>query len=124
MSDTRTATDLVSRYLAAWNEPHPTARRAAIASVFHADARYVDPMADVTGTDALDAAIAGVQGQFPGFEFTALQAADAHHDVIRFWWGLGPAGAEPIVTGFDVAVIEDGRIRTVLGFLDKVPAAA
>jgi hypothetical protein len=40
----------------------------------------------------------------------------------RFQWGLGVAGAEPVIVGFDVAVIdEDGRITTVLGFLDKVP---
>jgi hypothetical protein len=29
--------------------------------------------------------------------------------VARFTWGLGPADAEPIVVGFDVAVLdEDG----------------
>ena len=42
----------------------------------------------------------------------------------RFTWGLGPADAEPLVVGFDVVVLDDeGRIDTVLGFLDKVPAA-
>ncbi|MGH8862139.1 MAG: nuclear transport factor 2 family protein, partial [Jatrophihabitantaceae bacterium] len=41
----------------------------------------------------------------------------------RFAWGLGPAGAEPIVEGFDVVVLDgDDRIATVLGFLDKVPS--
>jgi hypothetical protein len=48
---------------------------------------------------------------------------DAHHQQARFTWGLGPDGAEPLVVGFDVAVTDgDGRLRTVLGFLDKVPA--
>jgi hypothetical protein len=44
--------------------------------------------------------------------------------VARFRWGLAPEGAgEPVVIGFDVAVVaEDGRLRSVLGFLDKVPA--
>ena len=38
-------------------------------------------------------------------------------------WELGPAGAEAIVVGFDVAVLaEDGRMEAVHGFLDKVPA--
>jgi hypothetical protein len=41
----------------------------------------------------------------------------------RFGWGLGPAGVEPIVVGFDVVVTaDDGRIATVLGFLDRVPS--
>jgi hypothetical protein len=47
---------------------------------------------------------------------------DSHHRQARFSWGLGPEGAEPIVVGFDVAVAgDDGRLTTVLGFLDKVP---
>jgi len=55
--------------------------------------------------------------------FTLLGPVDAHHRQARFTWGLGPAGAEPLVIGFDVAAAaEDGRLQTVLGFLDKVPA--
>lgn len=50
---------------------------------------------------------------------------DAHHAQVRFRWGLGPVGVDPIVEGFDVATInEAGRITRVLGFLDKVPAPA
>lgn len=48
-----------------------------------------------------------------------------HHNQARFGWELGPAGAPAPIVGFDVAVIDDaGRIQTVLGFLDKVPAPA
>jgi hypothetical protein len=47
---------------------------------------------------------------------------DSHHRQARFTWGLGPAEVEPLVIGFDVAVAgEDGRLTSVLGFLDKVP---
>jgi len=49
--------------------------------------------------------------------------ADGHHDVARFRWHLGRPGEEPLVEGFDVVELApDGRIRTVRGFLDKVPA--
>jgi hypothetical protein len=116
-------TDLVQAYLAAWNETDPAARKAAIDAAFTADARYVDPLADVSGSDELDALIAGVQQQFPRMEFRQLGDVDVHHDVCRFQWGLGPAGAEPLVVGFDVAAVAaDGRITTVHGFLDRVPA--
>jgi hypothetical protein len=67
--------------------------------------------------------IAAVQAQFPGFVFTLVGPVDTHHRQARFTWGLGPAGAEPAIVGFDVAVAgEDGRLTSVLGFLDKVPA--
>jgi hypothetical protein len=112
----------VAAYLDAWNATEPAARRAAIERVFAPDARYVDPLADVTGAAALDALVAGVQEQFPGMRFTLVGEVDAHHDVCRFRWGLGPEGAEPLVIGFDVAVLTaDGRIGAVHGFLDRVP---
>jgi hypothetical protein len=123
MPTTTPRTDLVQAYLTAWNETDPAARRAAIEAAFTPDARYVDPLADVSGTEGLDALIAGAQQQFPGMEFRQLGDVDAHHDVCRFQWGLGPAGAEPLVIGFDVAAVAaDGRITTVHGFLDRVPS--
>jgi len=125
MTTTTPTATVVQRYLAAWNASDPAERRAAIEAAFAPDARYVDPLADVTGAVAIDALIAGVQQQFPGMRFGPVGEVDAHHDVCRFRWGLGPAGAEPLVIGFDVATVDaDGRIAGVHGFLDKVPAGA
>jgi hypothetical protein len=117
--------DLAGRYLAAWNETDPAARGAALAALFADDVRYTDPLVTAEGRDALDATIGAVQGQFPGFAFRLAGPVDAHHDQLRFTWELGPAGQEAPVAGFDVAVLDgDGRIRTVLGFLDRVPPGA
>jgi hypothetical protein len=115
--------DLIERYLACWNETEPAARRKLIDDLWAEDASYIDPMAQAHGRDAIDATIAAVQGQFPGLVFTPVGSVDAHHRQARFTWGLGPEGVEPIVVGFDVAVADgDGRLTTVLGFLDKVPS--
>ncbi|MGY1624455.1 nuclear transport factor 2 family protein [Geodermatophilus sp. SYSU D00965] len=117
--------DLAARYLAAWNQTDPAARRAAVAELFTEDARYTDPLADVAGRDAIEATIAAVQTQFPGFVFRLAGPVDAHHEQVRFTWHLGPEGEEAPIAGFDVAVTDgDGRIRAVLGFLDRVPTAA
>ena len=116
-------TDLAERYLACWNETDPQARRALINDNWTADAVYSDPLADVAGRAAIDATIAAVQAQFPGFVFTQLGDMDAHHQQARFAWGLGMPGDEPLVEGFDVVVIDDeGRIDRVYGFLDRVPS--
>jgi hypothetical protein len=115
-------TDMIARYLDCWNEADPAARRKLIDDAWTADASYIDPMAEAHGRDAVDATIAAVQGQFPGLVFTLAGPVDAHHRQARFTWGLGPAGAEPLIVGFDVLVTdEDSKIVTVLGFLDKVP---
>ncbi len=120
------ASELVDRYLAAWNTADPADRAAAVAAVFTPDATYTDPLAAVGGHDGIAAVIAGARDMFPGHEFRPHGAADAHHDLVRFGWELVPAGGgEPTVVGFDVAVVaDDGRMRAVHGFLDKVPAGA
>jgi SnoaL-like domain len=117
-------TKLAEQYIAAWNETDPAARRALIDEVWAADGRYIDPMAEVTGRDQIDAVIAAAQAQFAGMTFRLAGAVDAHHDQARFTWELGPDSTDALVVGFDVAQRDaDGRLSLVLGFLDKVPSA-
>jgi hypothetical protein len=117
--------DIVERYIAAWNETDPQLRRGLIDSLWAADGSYTDPLVDVHGRDEIDATIAAVQQQFPGLVFRLGGPVDTNHDQARFTWHLGPDGGEAIVIGFDVVVLDGGdQIRSVHGFLDKVPAAA
>ena len=114
--------NIAERYLATWNEADPQARRRAIDELWAEDGRYVDPLAVAEGRDAIDATIGAVRAQFPGFVFQLAGPVDAHHDQARFTWELTQPGTEPLVVGFDVAVLDGkGRLQTVLGFLDKVP---
>ncbi|MFE9428268.1 nuclear transport factor 2 family protein [Kitasatospora sp. NPDC006697] len=124
MTTTQAPAQLAELYLATWNETDPAARRALIDTSWTADLRYTDPLVEVAGPEALDATIAAVQQQFPGWVFSLGETGvDAHHRQARFTWNLGPAGGEALVVGFDVVTTdEEGRIATVLGFLDKVPA--
>ena len=113
---------VVEKYLAAWSEPDPATRRAALGDCCAADVHYVDPLADLTGVDALNEAAGAAQGQFPGFVFSLAGAIDAHHTVARFSWQWGPPGEPAPVAGFDVLMLApDGRIQTVVGFLDRMP---
>ena len=120
------APELVERYLDAWNETDPETRHSAVASVWTEDAKYVDPLTSVSGQDEISALIGAVQQQAPDHVFRLLDdRIDAHHNVMRLSWELVPAsGGESLAIGFDVAVTEqDGRIASVLGFLDKAPGA-
>ncbi|WP_282796265.1 nuclear transport factor 2 family protein [Streptomyces sp. CC224B] len=119
-------TELAGRYIAIWNEPDEAKRAAAIAELYTAEATYTDPLADVRGHDGIAAVITGARDQFKGFEFKILGDVDANHHIARFRWELVPeSGGENIVIGFDVVVSDGaGKIQTVCGFLDKVPAGA
>jgi hypothetical protein len=117
-----TMRDLIEGYLACWNETDSDTRRELIAKTWGDDASYVDPLVCAHGHDAIDAAIAATQDQFPGHVFTLAGPVDTHHDVARFSWGLGRVDDDPLVLGSDVASVGiDGRLARVVGFLDKVP---
>ena len=117
--------DAVARYFEAWNAADPAATAVARAA-WTEDGGYTDPLADVRGHEGIAAVIAAAREQFPGFEFRLTGVVDGHHDIARFSWELVSAadGSAP-VAGSDVITLDgQGRIRAVLGFLDRVPAGA
>ncbi|MEU9479348.1 nuclear transport factor 2 family protein [Streptomyces sp. NPDC048191] len=115
-----------ARYFEAWNATAPEALRKAVAAAWTADGGYTDPLADVRGHEGIAAVIAAVHEQFPGFVFRPLGVVDGHHDTARFAWELvSEADGSAPVAGSDVVTLDDeGRIRQVLGFLDRVPEGA
>ncbi|WP_019069147.1 nuclear transport factor 2 family protein [Streptomyces hokutonensis] len=115
----------VARYFEAWNAGEPEALTKAVAAAWSVEGTYTDPLATVTGHTEIAGLIAGAHAQFPGFAFRPLGTVDGHHDTARFSWELvSEADGSAPVAGFDVITLDaDGRIRSVLGFLDRVPGA-
>ncbi|WP_409062735.1 nuclear transport factor 2 family protein [Streptomyces sp. SYP-A7185] len=123
--DTAAYETAVARYFEAWNTQGAEDLAKAVAAAWSEGGSYTDPLSDVSGHEALAAVIAGTHEQFPGFEFRRIGAVDGHHHVARFGWELvSLADGSAPVAGFDVVTLdEDGRIATVAGFLDRVPAS-
>jgi len=119
-----TATDLVDRYIAIWNETDAGRRRALIDATWTADASYVDPMMRGDGRAAIDAMIAAVQERFPGHQFRRVGPVDEHNGRVRFRWELGPEGAPALVAGTDFGEIDRGLLSGITGFIDHAPAMA
>lgn len=112
---------LVDTYIAAWNATAAEERAALVARTWTPQASYVDPVMAGDGHAGIDAMIAGCQARFPGFRFSRRGKLDVHGDNIRFSWDLAPEGGDPVAGGTDFAVIEDGRMKVVTGFLDFAP---
>lgn len=112
---------LVDRYIDAWNEIDPQARLALVAQAYTEDATYLDPLLEGTGHAGIAAMIAAAQPQFDGARFRRTSDVDAHHDVVRFSWALGPEDA-PALAGQDFGVVAaDGRFQSITGFFDFMP---
>ncbi|MFE2514223.1 nuclear transport factor 2 family protein [Streptomyces mirabilis] len=114
----------VARYFEAWNATDRDALAKAVAAAWSTDGSYTDPLAEVRGHDGIAAVIAAAHEQFPGFSFRPAGPVDGHHDIARFGWELvNEADGTAPVAGFDVITLDgDDRIRSVHGFLDRVPA--
>ncbi|MFE2605109.1 nuclear transport factor 2 family protein [Streptomyces mirabilis] len=113
----------VARYFEAWNATDRDALAKAVAAAWSTDGSYTDPLAEVRGHEGIAAVIAAAHEQFPGFSFRPAGPVDGHHDIARFGWELVNAadGTAP-VAGFDVITLDgEDRIRSVHGFLDRVP---
>ena len=115
---------VASRYIELWNEKTASRRREMLASDWTADAKYTDPLMSGDGHEGVDALIAGVQQRFPDFKFSLIGKVDGFGDHVRFSWGLGPDGIDSPIKGTDFAVLKEGRIRSITGFLDQVPQGA
>ena len=110
---------IVRTYIEMWNESDPHRRTELVSETLTADASYLDPLMSGTGVQEISDMIGAAQQQFPGHRFELVSGPDVHHDRMRFTWSLGPAAGEPVAVGVDFATIaDDGRMRTVTGFLE------
>ncbi|MET9827741.1 nuclear transport factor 2 family protein [Streptomyces sp. NPDC006385] len=114
----------VARYFEAWNAREPQERARAVATAWAPEGGYTDPLAEVRGHEGIVAVVAAAQAKFPGFAFRLTGSVDGHHDTARFSWELVSEADEAApVAGSDVITLDaEGRITSVLGFLDRVPA--
>jgi len=116
--------EVIVRYLKAWSERDAKRRRDLVAQTLTEDGTYMDRAREGRGHDGIDAMIAKVQAQFPGYSLNLASGIEAHHDYVRFSWvGGGTAEAPLYFKGTDFAVIaDDGRLKSVIGFVDAAPA--
>lgn len=123
---TATPDAVVEAYVATWNESDPARRRADIAAAWTEKGNYRDPVMASDGQAGIDAMLAGVQAKFPGFVLKRTSKVDAHGgpagSYLRFTWSLGPVEGPSVVEGVDFCTLApDGRLASVVGFIDKMP---
>ncbi|WP_443216732.1 nuclear transport factor 2 family protein [Rhizobium sp. Root1203] len=117
------AATIAARYIEVWNETDTSRRQALLTEHWAADALYVDPLMKGHERAEISRLIGAAQERFPGFRFALEGDADGYGDRVRFSWRFGPDSEPDMIMGTDFALIENGQLKQVTGFLDKVPAA-
>jgi hypothetical protein len=113
---------LVTRYMAAWNEPDAAKRQALLVQCWADEGVYVDPNTELAGRDALSQYITKVQTSRPGARLEFMSGSDIHHHVVRFEWRLVRADGTRGDTSVDFGEIgPDGRLIKMVGFFGAAP---
>src|SRR5688572_6789295 len=82
------ATQIVTQYVAAWNETDPAARDVLLDRCWADGGVYVDPNVELAGREALSQHIAKVQAARPDARLEFMSGIELHHNVVRFLWRL------------------------------------
>ena len=103
-----------------WSERDADRRLKVIENIYAADASlyHVDDVTD--GLEAINQSVSSTLSGMPeDFVFTKLKPVVINNNIGRLIWGVGPKGAPPVATGMDVAVFENGKIKSLYVFLDN-----
>ena len=90
-------------------------RRAAIDELWTENAALYAPPGVIVGRDAIDKFAGDLRATHPHFVYTPTGEPQAG----RLAWTSGPRGEAPEYTGWDVIIVEDGRIAALYVFLDQ-----
>jgi alpha/beta hydrolase fold len=108
-------TETISRLMEAnllgvFNERNAGRRAAMINTIYSPDVRWTDDEGSTVGREALDAKATALQSQMQGLVFTKAGPVYETLGLGYMAFELGPPGGEPVVCGFDVAVVHNGLI--------------
>ena len=113
-----TVTELMQAHLTqVFDERDDASRRDAIARIYAPDVTFSDPDEVVTGHEALNAKAQGLLGDAPAFSFRLLGPILTNRDLGYLAWGFGPEGGDPVVRGIDIALVQDGLIKSLYTLL-------
>jgi hypothetical protein len=114
--------EIVTAYMAAWNEADVERRTALLEQCWADGGVYVDPGVELAGRDALAQHISKMQAARPGARLEFLSGVDVHHRVVRFLWRLVRADKTCGDISIDFGEIgPDGRLIKIVGFFGAPP---
>jgi hypothetical protein len=102
-----------------FGERDPGRRRRAISELYADDCAMYAAEGESIGQAAVSEQVGRIlDASPPGFAFSLVGHAEVIHDVGRLRWQSGPAGVPPVLSGMDVAVFANGKIKALYTFIE------
>ena len=104
---------LLANLFAVFNVRDPERRFEAIARNYTEDVAWTDPDGTTRGHEAINEKAQTLLGRLPDVVFSAAGPVHVSRDLGLLAFNMGVPEQPPSVTGFDVAVVRDGRIASL-----------
>lgn len=102
-----------------WGERNAAHRMLALEGIYAKDSTLFEVDEIIAGYDAINDKVSSTVNRMPAdFVFTRLRPVIINNNVGRLVWGLGPKDKPPVATGMDIAIFENGKIKSLYVFLD------
>jgi hypothetical protein len=113
IDDARIRELMLMNLFAVFNERDPERRLNAIAANYTEDVIWTDPERTFLGREALNERAQELLDNLPDFVFTAAGPVHVLRDLGHLAFIHGPPEQPPAITGYDVALVRDGRIAVL-----------
>lgn len=102
-----------------WNQRIHSVRMKSIQNIYTSDSKLYHVGHQTTGHDAINESVSNVLANIPeDFTFFKLKSVIINNNIGRLIWGMGTNKESIVATGMDIAVFEDGKIKSLYVFLD------
>jgi catechol 2,3-dioxygenase-like lactoylglutathione lyase family enzyme len=103
-----------------WNDTNEQSRLVKLKEIYQEHVAFYDHESVVNGLENLNARITKLQQKNVGFKFSLIKI-DNTDNMVRYFWNYGPASNPKLIAGMDLIILENGKIRSLTVFLDRLP---
>jgi catechol 2,3-dioxygenase-like lactoylglutathione lyase family enzyme len=122
-NDTVSAADLKSlaiRQVQVWNDTNENSRLLKVKAIYQDHVVFYDHETVLSGLANLNKRITILQHKNVNFKFSLVKI-DNTNNMIRYYWNYGPPSNPKLIAGMDLIILENGKIRSLSVFLDRLP---
>jgi len=102
-----------------WSQRDASARMKSIQTIYTADSSLYHVGHQTMGHEAINESVNNILANMPtAFTFFKLKPVVVNNNIGRLIWGMGPNIESLVATGMDIAIFEDGKIKSLYVFLD------
>jgi hypothetical protein len=102
-----------------WSQRDASSRIKSIQDIYKTDSSLYHVGDEVIGHEAINESVNNILTNIPeDFIFFKLKPVVINNNMGRLIWGMGANINSLIATGMDVAIFEDGKIKSLYVFLD------